>query len=137
MAISGLTVPLTSCISSDIPSIDCFKPPVYAITPPGHHLELPGTVLNRYVTSPHVSASAIDTRLFCSNSDLAIDSMFMFVSYLSVCSCVVLCTLKIFTYNHCILVRKRLVLQCYFALHVMSKVKTFRMTFLSTLYCYC
>lgn len=130
MAISGLTVPLTLCISSDIPSIDCFKPPVYAITPPGHHLELPGTVLNRYVTSPHVSASAIDTRLFCSNSDLAIDSMFMFVSYLSVCSCLVLCTLKIFTYSYCILVRKRLVPQCYLALHVMSKVKTLRLAFL-------
>src|SRR5215468_9474890 len=44
------------------------------MTPPGKNCELPGTVLSRYPTSPHVSASATDTRLACATNCAAISS---------------------------------------------------------------
>src|SRR5215510_878211 len=47
------------------------------ITPPGKNCELPGTVLSRYPTSPHVSASATDTRLACATNRAAISSTVM------------------------------------------------------------
>src|ERR1044072_6918990 len=47
------------------------------MTPPGKNCELPGTVLSRYPTSPHVSASATDTRLACAPNCAAICSTVM------------------------------------------------------------
>src|SRR5215510_10283091 len=47
------------------------------ITPPGKNCELPGTVLSRYPTSPHVSASATDTRFACAINCAAISSTVM------------------------------------------------------------
>src|SRR4029453_12488380 len=47
------------------------------MTPPGKNCELPGTVLSRYPTSPHVSASATDTRLACATNRAAISSTVM------------------------------------------------------------
>src|SRR5215510_7439097 len=54
------------------------------MTPPGKNCELPGTVLSRYPTSPHVSASATDTRLACATNRAAISSTVMITrSFLS------------------------------------------------------
>src|SRR4030095_10908928 len=47
------------------------------MTPPGKNCELPGTVLSRYPTSPHVSASATDTRFACATNCAAISSTVM------------------------------------------------------------
>src|SRR5262245_31237446 len=47
------------------------------MTPPGKNCELPGTVLSIYPTSPHVSASATDTRLACATNCAAISSTVM------------------------------------------------------------